>query len=85
MKTEHRDIPGLHAESGSGTAEDPYLGQRKKAGVTYDLAWWWGDPENQVGFNSKVLGAQAKPKEPKVSKRSKRAKSTEEAKDGQKS
>ncbi len=80
MKTEHRDIPGLYPESGSGTAEDPYLGQREKAGVTYNLAWWWGDPKAQVGFNSKVLGAQAKPKaEPKVSKKKKSARSTDEA------
>ncbi len=60
--SEHRNIPGLFADSGSGTLEDPWLGQRKKGKVTYSLAWWWGDPENKIGFNSKVLGAQAVPK-----------------------
>lgn len=69
--SEHRNIPGLFADSGSGTLEDPWLGQRKKGKVTYSLTWWWGDPENQIGFNSKVLGAQAKPraeKEPSAQK-----------------
>ena len=60
--SEHRNISGLHADSGSGTVEDPWLGQRTKGRVTYSLAWWWGDPENRIGFNSKVLGAQAEPK-----------------------
>lgn len=77
--SEHRNIPGLFADSGSGTAEDPWVGQRKKGKVTYSLTWWWGDPENQIGFNSKVVGAQAVPKaDAKDSKRSKRAKSTAE-------
>lgn len=69
--SEHRNIPGLFADSGSGTLEDPWLGQRKKGKVTYSLAWWWGDPEKKIGFNSKVLSAQAVPKDeraPRVSK-----------------
>ena len=59
--SEHRNIPGLMSKSGKGTVDDPYLGERTKSNVTYQLAWWWNDRKRKLGFNSKVLSASSDP------------------------